>query len=258
MTRPYSRLISKLAAINDRYKRLIVNAGAVKKVFYLIVLIILKTTYTVVSLPFFLFVQPKSATKNSLQNVTASPQRLQQALILSIIGFVTLIVATHSLFDSFAGTRQATHGASSSVTQLNGTRPYQSDVQLAIKSVEVSPFDSSITFRGTGPSYGHTAIFVDNGESFVANVQINAQGVWEFVHPLEQGTLKTGQHSVFTIAYGDDNQMLGTPSTVKTFDVPSGTLPVFFHYIGLDAIIILLTIGVLWLTVVKLKKTVRV
>lgn len=230
------------------------SANFAVKIFLLFELAFLKFVFSVVAFPFFLLVRSKNSEVHNAQSLAKNPHHFQREIVLSFAVVIILVLGFQVLFSSLSQ-GQMFHEAASTPLDFSGSRPSSEGESIPVSDVSVSPFDQTVTFEGTGPSYAHVAIILDDGESFVATTQLDAQGHWEFTPTAGQGMLSAGKHSVFAVFYGDDNKVLGKPTAMKTFVISSNTFSEIFRYIGFNSLIIaLLTIGVLSFSVIKLKK----
>jgi|GEM_PF-6887519 len=256
MSGTYAQFLKNFSQYINTLRKRIVTEMFVVKILYLMELIFLKIVFVVVSFPYFLVFREKTKKTKNLLATTVSPERFQQVLVLSFAVIAVLVIAIQTLSNAFFTQNETFHGAANTVPQFSGSREYAEDIPLAIQSVNVSSIDNSVTFSGTGPLFSHVALFVDNGQSLVATTKVNADGTWTLLQTGDQGVFAAGPHAVFAVFYGDDNQVLGQPSSMKTFEIHSTSLPIIFRYFGFSSFVIaVLTLGFLGLSIVKLKKT---
>lgn len=260
MAHRYSKFIAEFSAYNNMLKRRIVTSGFFFRIILLIQLAVSKSFFVLASLPYFLLVQTPAPDDGDLESVTASPQRFQQVLVLSLMSIAAVAVFVNTLsssfFHQFQPSSSTVHGSADRHLQFIGTRSFDEKAVPAIESITASGLEHTVTFEGTGPSYANVAVFVDNGETLVGMATVSANGRWKFVKTKDMGVFDKVPHSAFAMFYGDDNMVLGKPTAVKPFDFSDLDYQLFvFGYLGIGAIFFaIIVIGVLGFSVVKLRK----
>ncbi len=255
----YSKFITGFSTYNNILKRRIVTSGFFSRIFLLLQLVVFKSFFVLVSLPYFLLVQTPAPDEKDLESVTASPQRFQQVLVLSFVSIAAVAVFVQTLSSSVFHQFQpfsSTHGAVDQHLQFIGTRSFDEKAVPAIETITASGLEHTVTFEGTGPSYANVAVFVDEGEALVGTVTVNANGRWKFVKTKEMGVFEKMPHSAFALFYGDDNMVLGKPTASKSFDFSDLDYQLFIlGYLGTGAIFFaIIVLGVLVFSVVKLRR----
>ena len=183
MVKTYSQFLEKIRKLLDTLKKNIVVSHLFLKVFYLLVLFIVKFFFVCVALPYYLFAeieQPiKNLKKNSLEKFTVSHLRLQKIVTVSSLVIVVLGFGFHFFFSSFRFEGNTLHGAANGPLQFSGYRSYEDNTHFAIRSVDVSPVDfiakviSSfrklifICFNNLYYRYSHPYLSFDNVGSFL-------------------------------------------------------------------------------------------
>lgn len=256
----YSKFITGFSAYNDTLKRKIVTSGFLSRMLLLLQLVVFKSFFVLVSLPYFLLAQTPAPDEKDLGSVTASPQRFQQVLVLSFVSMAAVAVFVQTLSSSVFHQFQPfspTHGAVDQHLQFIGTRSFDEKAVPVIESITVSGLEHTVTFEGTGPSYANVALFVDDGEALVGTVTVNANGRWKFVKTKEMGVFEMVPHSAFALFYGDDNMVLGKQTAAKSFNFSDLDYQLFvLGYLGIGAIsFIIIVLGVLVFSVVKLRRS---
>jgi hypothetical protein len=262
MLKAYSHFLERIGKLLDILKKNIVVSHLFLKVFYLLVLFVVKFFFICVALPYYLFAkvdQPiKNLTKNSLEKFTVSHLRLQKIVVLSSLVILALGTGFHFLFSSFSFQGNTLHGVANAPLQFSGSRNIEETVPHAINTIDVSPVDFIVTFKGTGPSYSHVTVFIDDGETFVGISKVNSQGEWQLTKTASEGILEPGDHSAFAIFYSDDNTVLGRQTPAKSFHISPQFFDRIIRHLGTNTFyFFILAVGIFWFSIVKLRKTVQ-
>jgi hypothetical protein len=254
MRKNYSQLLKNFSSYGAKLKVKIVNGNFFMKGCYLVELFFVKAVFLVVALPFYLL-NRQTYSKKDLESVEATSQSFQRAAVVSLCSLLVLAVAGQYFFSTVIFSNSAVHGAPQLALSFIGTRADQGDNPQAVNDVQVSPFDNTVTFSGIGPSYGHVALFVDNGQALIAKTDVGANGDWRLAEDFQGGALSRGAHSVFALFYSNDNAVIGSPTALKPFTIPDGSLSYIFESFGLNTFLtVLLGIGVLIFSVIQLRR----